>query len=146
MSTEVAPAAAVDDTASPKSAADVDAVQDDTPAEPAEATTATDDSESKNEDLEQPKEKDDVKMNTKAAPQAAPSSPGGNGGTGEEEESEGEFEDCKISPLDADRQRRNLRNALLSVGEEDNQLEQQQSSLHEDEYSQSLKQNYELHQ
>eukprot|EP00986_Skeletonema_menzelii_P000176 scaffold48_cov122-Skeletonema_menzelii.AAC.5 len=145
MSTGADPAA-VDDSAPPESETVAVEVHDGPQVEPADAA----DDESKIKNLEQP---DD---DTKGAPQAklpenesnmaaaattttnmaAPLSPG--------DESEGEFEDCKISPLDADRQRRSLKSALLSDEPETTTIEEgtnhQSSLLHEDEYSQSLKQ------
>jgi len=136
-------------------------VHDDTQKEPAEDTAAADgeNTTKNNNTVDQP---DDVKgapqaklsaeeeSEMAAATTTAPASPG-NGGDGGQDD---EFEDCKISPLDAANQQRNLKSALLSNYEpeekttvvEDNEEEpeennnQQSSLLHEDEYSQSLKQ------
>ncbi|KAK1732569.1 leucine-rich repeat protein [Skeletonema marinoi] len=149
MSTEVA--AAADEQSEHE-------VHDDTQKEPADETAAADgESTTKNNNsVDQP---DDAKgapqaklsaeeESEMAATTAAPASPG-NGGEGGQDD---EFEDCKISPLDAANQQRNLKSALLSNYEpekttvvEDNEEEQQEndqqsSLLHEDEYSQSLKQ------
>mmetsp|Transcript_929 Transcript_929/g.1435 ORF Transcript_929/g.1435 Transcript_929/m.1435 type:complete len:632 (+) Transcript_929:251-2146(+) len=103
-------------------------------------------------------ESDPPATTTTTTAMSAPASPGGGEGGGEEEDNG--FEDCKISPLDADNQRRNLKSALLGNVEpeattttatttEDNTEEEEEaeknnqqtsSLLHEDEFSQSLKQ------
>ena len=80
---------------------------------------------------------------TEAMSAPAPASPGGG-----EKSSDEFFEDCKISPLDADNQRRNLKSALLNTEpveptttaaeddtEESNNNQQTSSLLHEDEFS-----------
>eukprot|EP00573_Skeletonema_grethae_P006177 CAMPEP_0201708508 /NCGR_PEP_ID=MMETSP0578-20130828/55795_1 /ASSEMBLY_ACC=CAM_ASM_000663 /TAXON_ID=267565 /ORGANISM="Skeletonema grethea, Strain CCMP 1804" /LENGTH=376 /DNA_ID=CAMNT_0048197361 /DNA_START=320 /DNA_END=1447 /DNA_ORIENTATION=+ len=141
MSTEEAAAVATE----PDTVAQYDGAA---PKDPSEA--ADDDSTNENNDIDAVDQPEDTTDMAKGAPQAklssAPASPGGL--------SEGEFEDCKISPLDADNQRRNLKSALLNTEPEpttednnnteeeeetNNQQQQTSSLLHEDEYSQSLK-------
>lgn len=158
MSTEAA--AAVTDATAPQSINSTDEVHDDimpdAVKEPADDTAGDDESNQRNNHVDQP----DAHIKAKGAPQAkleesetsqstaattattAPASPGGEG--------DEEFEDCKISPLDAANRLRNLKSGALmqSTGSEclkpetieNNVDNNNQSLLHEDEYSQSLKQ------
>jgi hypothetical protein len=123
-----------------------DAVGTELPADDAAAAHGKSHQNNNNNIVDQP----DAHIKAKGAPQAkvedsetsttmgtttAPESPGGSG-------NDDEFEDLKISPLDAENQRRNLKNALMGSLVEHNEGTQQSSLLHEDEYSQSLKQPY----
>ncbi len=124
MSTEAA-AASNDTTAQSRNVSgDVLDAPDAVVREPADDAAAADGEshQNNNNTVDQP----DAHIKAKGAPQAkseesetstattatttAPDSPGGSG-------NDGEFEDCKISPLDAENQRRNLKSALMAVSQ-----------------------------